>query len=81
MLIRIFTTINLFRVGEIPANPPRLNPIHLSVATTGYCDQVHTLGIPDCFGIFSPVSPRVQNFEAESFVYVVRILLFTIAGC
>ena len=52
--------------GAILSN--RINPIHLSVATTIYRIQSQTLHIPDHIGFFSPGPPRLQAHEARHFL-------------
>lgn len=63
-----FETIKGAFAGQIVNN--RLNPVHHSIATTGYRIQPTTLHIPDRYGFFSPGPARLQVWEAMSFIYV-----------
>ena len=52
----------------------QLNPLHLTVATTGYRIQSRTLQIPDRFGFFSSGPPRLQVHESFCFSHVVGLV-------
>lgn len=60
-----------------PVYRGELNPLYITIATTGYYIQSHTLRIPDRFGIFSPPPPDPRTYqrrrvhEALSFVFIV----------
>lgn len=76
MLDNTRKAIKMFRAGPVLSDPPRLNPVHLSLANTAYRIQSQTLGIPDRFGIFSTGPPRLQVWEAHWAVFFAFIHLF-----
>lgn len=57
--------------GEIVNN--RLNPVHLTIATTGYRIQSRILHIPDRMGFFSSSPPRLQVHEVTPFIVIVLL--------
>lgn len=62
--------------GEV-AND-RLNPLHLTVATTGSRIQSQTWRIPDRIGFFSSGPPRLQVHEGAIFIVSVLVSCLTI---
>ncbi|KAF2445276.1 hypothetical protein P171DRAFT_431986 [Karstenula rhodostoma CBS 690.94] len=88
MFNNTLATLRLLHAGQVLSDPPRLNPLYLSLGTNAYRIQSQTLGIPDHFGMFSASPPRLQAYEAGKFLlmgFVLLILLFwasfTLAVC
>ena len=69
LIINILAVSRELVAGQVVNN--QLNPRLLSVATTGYRVQSHTLQIPDRFGVFSSGPPRLQVHQAFDFIVLV----------
>ena len=69
LISNILTIAKGVFAGEIVDS--RLNPVHLAIATTGFRIQSRTLHIHHRFGFFSPGPPRLQVYEATSFIVLV----------
>jgi hypothetical protein len=79
MFNNTLATLRLLSAGQVLSDPPRLNPLYLSLGTNAYRIQSQTLGISDHFGMFSAGPPRLQAYEAGKFLvmgYALLILLF-----
>jgi hypothetical protein len=88
MFNNTIATLRLFHAGQVLSDPPRLNPLFVSLGTNAYRIQSQTLGIPDDFGMFSAGPPRLQAYEAGKFLLMCSCLLiilfwttFTLAIC
>jgi hypothetical protein len=88
MFKNTLATLRLLYAGQVLSDPPRLNPLYLSLGTNAYRIQSQTLGISDHFGMFSAGPPRLQAYEAGKFLLMGFVLLiplfwasFTLAIC
>ncbi len=78
LITNILTLANGVSAGGIVDN--RLNPVHLTIATTGFRIQSQTFHIPPRIGFFSPGPPRLQVHEATSFIFLALASGFAIAS-
>jgi hypothetical protein len=78
MFNNTIATLRLLHAGQVLSDPPRLNPLFVPLGTNAYRIQSQTLGIPDHWGMFSAGPPRLQAYEAGTFLTMCFCLLYNL---